>query len=305
MPSHNKRISRLICLPSKAASRPFYLLLGLFIGSIPVVAASLHRNLPGDASRPAIKIVRNVAYGSDPMQKLDVYFPAGAKNAPVILMVHGGGWRRGDKSASGVVTNKVTRWVHEGYIFISVNYRLIPRVNPVEEARDVATALAFAQKHSAEWGADPTRFILIGHSAGAHLVCLLSANPTIAAEQGARPWRGTVCLDSAAYNVVEIMDRPHFRLYDQAFGKDRGFWRKASPTLALKKPPVPMLLVYSTLRRDSGPQAKAFAEKANSLGGHVSTLPVDMKHGPIDSELGLPGAYTEKVNAFIQSLVMK
>ena len=64
----------------------------------------------------------NVAYGSDPLQKFDVYMPATLpKNAPVIVMVHGGGWYQGDKTDTPVVTNKVQKWVPTGVIFISVN----------------------------------------------------------------------------------------------------------------------------------------------------------------------------------------
>jgi acetyl esterase/lipase len=248
------------------------------------------------------QLERDLAYGADPAQRMDVYRPANAQNAPVIFMVHGGGWARGDKEAAGVVNNKVDHWLPKGYIVVSVGYRLVPEVTPLVEADDVAKALAFAQGKAKSWGGDPARFVLMGHSAGAHLVSLLSADPSLATRVGAGSWLGTVALDSAAYNVVEIMEQRHFPLYDKAFGSDRGLWRDASPTLRLTRAPVPMLLVCSSRRDDSCAQATGFAEKATSLGGRVKVVPVDLRHGEINAQLGASGGLTAQVDAFLQSL---
>lgn len=244
----------------------------------------------------------DLAYGSHEDQAIDVYLPPAAQNAPVVFMVHGGGWVRGDKRNIRVVDNKVARWLPQGYIFVSVNNRLLPDADPVTQAEDVGRALAFAQKEAPNWGGDPDRFILMGHSAGAHLVGLLAADPTIATDQGARPWLGTVPLDSAAFDVAVIMAQPHLRLYDRAFGEDPAFWRDASPTQRLTGVPAPMLLVCSTQRALPCDQAHAFAAKAKSLGGDVEVLAVDMSHGEINKDLGVPGAYTEKVEAFLSRL---
>jgi arylformamidase len=257
------------------------------------------------APMAGVRIERDVAYGADPAQRLDVYRPEHAANAPVIFMVHGGGWTRGDKGASNVVENKVRHWVAEGYAFISVNYRLSPAVDPLEEADDVARALAFAQSHAASWGVDPSRFLLMGHSAGGHLVSLLTADPRIATRQGARPWLGTVSLDAAGYDIVKIMESRHPPLYDPVFGNDRDLWRAASPTLRLENATVPLLLVCSSRRVSSCLQARGFAGKATSLGGRASVLPIDMSHEEINNLLGMDSAYTSEVDAFIRSLEVK
>ena len=73
------------------------------------------------------QVLSDVPYGKDSQQRMDIYLPQQAKGAPVIFMVHGGAWRWGDKGATAVVQHKVTRWVSEGFIFISANYRLLPR----------------------------------------------------------------------------------------------------------------------------------------------------------------------------------
>ncbi|TCU20584.1 cysteine rich repeat protein [Rhizobium sullae] len=253
--------------------------------------------------RTGSKVIRNIAYGGNPEQRLDVYAPANAQKAPVIFMVHGGGWARGSKSASRVVDAKVAYWLPRGYIFISVDTRLLPSADPLDQAGDVAVALAYAQKHAASWGGDPSRFVLMGHSAGAHLVMLLTADPDIAGSRGAASWRATIALDSAAYDVSAIMKKRHPALYDRAFGADPIFWHKASPTLRLKTRPVSTLLVCSSRRADSCPAAKEFASRAQTLGSRSEVFPIDLSHAEINSELGENKRYTTIVDAFLRSVL--
>ncbi|RFC36436.1 MAG: alpha/beta hydrolase fold [Candidatus Nitrotoga sp. LAW] len=133
------------------------------------------------------RLVSDLAYGRDNQQRMDVYLPQQANGAPVIFMVHGGAWRWGDKGATAVVQNKVARWVSKGFIFISVNYRLLPKARPLEQAQDIASALATAQSRATSWGGDPRKFIVMGHSAGAHLTALLTASPDMAFKRGVKP----------------------------------------------------------------------------------------------------------------------
>src|SRR5262249_45272449 len=123
-----------------------------------------------------VERIPNVEYGKDPAQRFDVYVPKEMKNsgAPVIFMVHGGGWRRGDKRMPNVVANKVAHWVPRGVIVISTNYRMLPGADPYVQAEDVKLALWTAQEKAASWGGDRSKFIVMGHSAGAHLVALVA-----------------------------------------------------------------------------------------------------------------------------------
>ena len=257
----------------------------------------------GTSWLPADAVVhQNLAYGSDPLQKLDVYQPAGAEGAPIILMVHGGSWKRGDKAASGVVHSKVEHYLPKGYLVVSINYRLSPAVNPLTQAKDVASALVFTQENAAKWGGSARSVILMGHSAGAHLVALVSADPMYAQDAGALPWLGTIALDSAAYNVVTVMSAPHLPLYDPIFNHDEQLWRDASPTLRLSGNPSPLLLVCGSRRADSCPQANGFATAADTLGTRTQVYPIDLSHGEINSELGAPGPLTDTVDTFLDSL---
>lgn len=241
-------------------------------------------------------------YGSGTLETYDVYAPKDAHDAPVIFMVHGGGWRRGDKQARGVVQNKVAHWGPKGIIVVSVNYPMLPEAAPLQQAQYVGKALAAAQKAASQWGGDAQRFVLMGHSAGSHLVSLISAQPSIALDQGALPWLGTVALDSAAFDVTTIMRGPHFPLYDAAFGTDQAVWAQASPTLQLNGKIAPLLAVCSSQRRESCAQARGFAEKARTFGTRVEVLPEDLSHGEINAQLGIESAYTAQVDAFLARL---
>ena len=251
---------------------------------------------------PATRVERDLAYGAAPAQRLDAYIPEGKGNAPILLMVHGGGWMFGDKGNTGSVANKVRHWLPRGYIVASANYRMGRPPNPLEQAEDVGRALAFVQANASSWGGDPKRVVLMGHSSGAHLVALLTAAPAIVARSGARPWLGTVALDSAALDLAGLMSGRHPRLHDRVFGAEPARWSELSPLQQLATRPVPMLLVCSTRRNDSCAAARRFADKAVSLGGRAATLPIDLAHGEINSELGRSAGYTASVEEFLRSL---
>jgi len=243
------------------------------------------------------------AYGPDAAQRFDVYLPVQRSARPkILLMVHGGGWRIGDKTSPGVWEPKVRHWGALGWIVVSTNYRMLPQADPIEQARDVARALAKVQQLAPGWGAGAHDVVLMGHSAGAHLVMLLTAAPQLAHAQGAQAWRGTVSLDSGALDVPAIMNHRHPRLYDQAFGQDPDFWRQSSPLQQLAGPIVPTLIVCSTRRQDACPQGQQFAERAAQFGARVQVLPQALSHMDINRLLGEPGAYTDAVDAFLAHL---
>jgi acetyl esterase/lipase len=256
---------------------------------------------PAAHADTAVQPVRDLAYGDDPLQRIDAYVPLHPAG-PVLVMVHGGGWALGDKASPAMIRPKVAYWTARGYVVVSVNYRLLPAADPLVQAQDVARALALVQQKAASWGADGQRVVLMGHSSGGHLVSLLHASPRLAQAQGAKPWRATLALDGAALDVPALMRARHAPLFDRAFGRDRAFWESVSPAHALQGRNVaaPMLLVCSSLRARSCPQAQAFADKA---GPRVAVLPKAMSHMAIDQELGLPGAYSDVVARWISSIL--
>ena len=260
------------------------------------------------AALPSFAVTRefhDIPYGPDTLQRFDVYAPADAHDAPVIFIVHGGGWRIGDKAMRRMVENKVSYWVPKGYVFISINYRMLPAADPLEQARDVARALATAEEKAGTWGGDRRKFILMGHSAGGHLVALLATSSQFATELRGATWRGAVLLDSAALDVVRAMRRPHLPLYDDAFGRSPSFWRRASPSEQLHRRTEPLLAVCSIPRRVSCPQAFDFVAKVKSFGARASVLQENLSHEQINETLGEPSAYTLSVDRFIRNALQR
>lgn len=269
-----------------------------------IAASPRGQRPPGRSPREALprgaRVIRDIAYGSDPAQRFDVYRPGDADKAPVIVMLHGGGWAFGSKAAAGVVSNKVRYFVPKGYLFISVGTRLLPQADPLQQAADLAQAMAMIEEKAASFGGDPGRVVLIGHSAGAHLAALVSADPSYAKAAGVKPWLATIALDSAAYDIAPIMRGMVVpKIYRDAFGSDPDLWEKASPTRMISGRVPKMLLVCSSFRRWSCRQAETFSRRTRGQG---NVLPVDLKHRQINVQLGADNDYTQRVDGFLQSL---
>ena len=250
--------------------------------------------------------IRNVAYGPDPAQRFDVYLPARAANAPVVFYVHGGGWANGDKTNPGLA-DKLAHWLPKGYAVVSSNYRMLPEAMPQEQARDIARAVASVQRRAGEWQLDRARIVLMGHSAGAHLVALLGADPRMLAQAGATPPRGIVSLDSGALDVPALMGKRRVpKLYQEAFGADPAYWRSVSPQQQLTRGGLPMLLVCASERRfPTSPceEARKFAARGQALGVPMAVQPEPLDHGDINRTLGQPSAYTRAVSDWIDRLL--
>ncbi len=126
----------------------------------------------------------NIAYGTHPRQKLDIYRPSSGSDHPVLLYVHGGGWTGGNKRMYPAVARE---FVARGYVVILVNYRLYPPHQYPQPAQDVAAAVRWVVGHISEHGGDPQTVFLSGQSAGAHLVALVALDPRFLSEQQVEP----------------------------------------------------------------------------------------------------------------------
>ena len=255
------------------------------------------------ASPPKIRVLADVAYGEHDKQTLDVYALEGAEDAPLILMVHGGAWSGGDKAYESEYKHKVKHWVSKGFVLVSTNYRILPEASPTEQAGDIEAAMAFVQSKAHEWGAAADKLILMGHSSGAHLVSLVSANFDSGQETGLTPWLATVSLDISGYDIVKknTGDTPS-EFYLEIFGSEPDYWKEASPFHVIKDRIPPFLAICSTRSKDACVQAENFLNKAKAYGTTVALLAVDMSHMDINTDLGKAPCYTAKVDAFLKKL---
>ena len=129
-----------------------------------------------------VAVVRDVSYGPDPLQTVDVFSPtAGGKPRPVLLFVHGGGFVRGDKRQ----TDNMLVWgVGHGMVGVNLNYRLAPKDRWPAGAQDLASAIAWTRANIARYGGDPSRIFLWGHSAGANHVADYVGHPELQGPNG-------------------------------------------------------------------------------------------------------------------------
>jgi len=104
--------------------------------------ADSRRSQPAPVLPAGTRVLRDLAYGPDPLQRMDVTLPAHAQAAPVLFLVHGGGWRRGDKTHDRLIDHKLAHWLPRGVVVVSINYRMLPQAAPDLQAQDVAQALA-------------------------------------------------------------------------------------------------------------------------------------------------------------------
>ena len=165
--------------------------------------------------RSGYRIERDLAYGSDPRQKLDIYVPDhAAANASVILFFYGGSWQDGSKSdylAFGQA------FASKGIVVAIADYRLYPQVRYPAFLDDSANALAYVHAHVAQYGGDPGRIFVAGHSAGAYNAVMLAADPEYLRKAGAEPsWIHGVIGIAGPYNFLPLQDDKLIALFGGA-----------------------------------------------------------------------------------------
>lgn len=255
--------------------------------------------------------------------RLDLYLPDGAgagDSRPVVVYVHGGGWSSGDKRNR--ITDKVNLFTGAGYVFASINYRLSPdppstapdRVMFPDHPDDVGEAIGWLDRNVSAYGGDPERIVLIGHSAGAHLVSLVATDPSYVGAYGVRPWQlvGAVALDTAGYDIaarIAELGPGGRQLYVNAFGTvaedaATGSWAQASPiTWADASDPEQLLLTQAAVPervQESRRMAAALGQNPDD----VLLMPYD--HAGINAAVGAaddPAGETTAIMAFMARVI--
>ena len=209
--------------------------LGAFVCVIPVEAQSRRVTVVKD-----VDYVVNVDYpgGKD---RLDLYIPEGATNAPVIFSLHGGALWQGDKSEEVFVGQRLAA---AGYLTVVASYRLSPQVSHPAHIQDVAAAFAWVKRHIRQHGGDADRIIVIGHSAGAYLAALLATDSRYLAAHKLSPSdiRGIVPVSGFFWvdKPGVAPDRPK-----EVWGPEPRIWMEASPARYLRADLPPVLIIYT------------------------------------------------------------
>jgi arylformamidase len=251
---------------------------------------------------PGSRIVWDVPYvpDGDELQKLDIYAPRDAKGAPVVIFVHGGEWARHDKAQ---VSFKPKFLNGEGVVFVSVNYRLSPAARHPAQVDDVAAAVRWLREHVAEYGGDPHKLVLMGHSAGCHIVTLVGLDPRYLAKVGLAPTdlAGVVSWSGGAFDLVaKVNEGGMYAGYiRQNFGEEEAAWRDASPMRHVTDAKALPRFLFASAEEDK-PASKAASQEMVQLiqaaGSTARTVLLPGKnHSTANHELGQLGDETGSV----------
>lgn len=277
-------------------------------GAAALAAALLVTAVPAPPAGAAggVKVTSDVTYRTVAGEKLglDVYQPAKkGRDRPAVVIIHGGGWRMGDKQLFADQGNQLAQ---RGFVAFSVNYRLAP-ANPYPAAvDDVEAAVEWVRKHAKDYGVDPQRIGALGGSAGAHLTGLLATVGEGSLAKGHRiaaavSWSGPMDFVSLAPAVASGAGGSIGTFIGCPPNACPDKYAEASPITHVDKTDTPMLIVNSTT--ELVPQTQADAMKAA----------LD-KAGVANQEIILPGtdhsrAYANRVwdqtVAFLENYLKK
>ncbi len=217
-------------------------------------------------SRSGYHIVRDLAYGADPRQRLDLYVPdVPPKKMPVMLFFYGGSWESGTKNLYLALGQA---FASKGIMVAVADYRLFPQVRYPAFLQDSAQAFAYVRTNAARYGGDPARLFLAGHSAGAYNAMMLVTDKSYLQEAGADV--GQVCGVigiAGPYNFLPLTDKNLITI----FGGARRPETQPITYIDGKRPP--MLLAAGTDDTTVSPRNSSdMAEKLKSFGSPVRLI---------------------------------
>ena len=272
-------------------------------------AGDAFAQVPGTGAPRTYRYAQTPGASPD-LQSLDFYAAPG-RGRPLVVFIHGGGWRIGDKAMGAHGRDKAAFFNQLGHAYASLNYRLSPDVQHPAHVDDVAAALAWLHGHAAELGFDARRIYVMGHSAGAHLAALVSTDARRLAKYG-KPLsilKGAILLDGAGYDVTlqapAVIARGGFlgEMYSGAFGADPAVWRDASPTLHVARGQgIPPFLIVHASRPDSTRQSLQLAQALRAAGVDARLFEArGYTHAQVNRRIGEPGeAITGEIEAALR-----
>jgi acetyl esterase len=198
------------------------------------------------APKGGVKVTKDIAYGSNPRQKLDIYQAPGKSNLPIMVFFHGGGYTAGERDYDPMVhANILTYFVRNGFLGINADYRLAPEFTWPAGGEDVRSVVEWVKKNAAQYGGNPDRIFLFGHSAGASHVALYALDRRFQPANG--PGIAGVILLSGRYALHYDPDDASLSKGGVAeyFGTDPSRFESRSVTSHVAESHVPVMIVVS------------------------------------------------------------
>jgi acetyl esterase/lipase len=191
-------------------------------------------------------------------QRLNIFAPRKPKELKnVLVFIHGGRWNSGDKDQYDFFGN---RWARKGVVTVIIDYPLSPQASYNQMATSAAQAVQWVQQNIRQYGGDPNRIFVSGHSAGGHLASLISLrNEYFDSLQIKNPIKGTILIDAAGLDMYGYLQEQGFEdghTYLKTFTANPQEWKKASPIFHLHENMPPMLIyrggsTYSSIEKST------------------------------------------------------
>ncbi|UFH56447.1 alpha/beta hydrolase [Spirosoma sp. KNUC1025] len=203
--------------------------------------------------------------------RLDVYQPTkpSTGNRPVMVFIHGGAWNSGNKNLYAYIGRRLADL---NIVAVLINYRLSPSVEVPDMALDCARAVSWTQNHIAEYGGDPNRLFVMGHSAGGGLAALLTTDDALFKKLGVsnNPIKGAILDDPGGLDMFDYltkMEYPGDEKYLIPFGKKPAVWHDVSPMYYVKAGSPPMLIYAGERTYPSiASSTRRFGQRLQELG---------------------------------------
>ena len=250
-----------------------------------------------------LRLQRDIPYteSGEPRQELDVYAPENATKQPVVFWIHGGGWQTGDRTS---VQLKPKAFVEKGFVFVSTGYRLLPQVEMIDIFHDIAKSMHWVHEHIAQYGGDPERILVMGHSAGAQLAALICTDDRYLKAEGLSLGiiKGCVPVDGDTYDVPAMIETAETRWrvhglpqakwgHREKFGDDPAKHRDYSAVnhVGRDKGIPPFLILHVADHPDTSAQAERLEAVLKSAGVPVKRFAArHTDHSKLNEGLGLP-----------------
>jgi triacylglycerol lipase len=222
---------------------------------------------------PNVSVVRDVAYGPDPLNKLDVFSAGPGSGKTVVLYVHGGRFERGEKhQPNSPFYDNIMLWLtHQGMVGVNINYRLAPKNVWPAAHEDLAAAVRWVQQNIAQHGGDGDKVALWGESAGASLIAGYLAHPQFWGPKG--------------HGIKAAVMSSGFYENDRGgsayFGSDPKELAERSSTAGLEKLAVPLMMTHTEVDLPDAIREADQANKALCDAGRCPTYVVFKDHSHI------------------------
>ncbi|MDN3668915.1 alpha/beta hydrolase [Echinicola jeungdonensis] len=258
-------------------------------------------------------VLKDTPYGDRPLH-LDIFYPESSQNLPVILLIHGGGWRSGDKSLQVPMAKKLAK---KGFVTICVEYQLSLEAKYPAAVHNIKSAIRWTRAHADQYGINPDRIAISGCSAGGQLASLVGLTNNVDKMEGKQGWeeyssevQAIMDIDGAINFLAPLSlksprspDSPDAFWLGGTFTQVPAIWKEASPGYWVDENSVPTLFVNSGFPRFHAGQAE-MVEMLEDYGIYHEVYEFDVKMHPfwlfepwVDTTVGYMDGFLKKVFA--------